>query len=157
LFIAHAEVSALQTIAHEIPVMPPWIGTPTSASIRPPTAEPIAKFASLHYEHPLSLHAIQLLLLGTWSVLRLHSGKARESRSARKDQCKSHRKYKFYDFPEVHSSPLSESIRIHDRKLFFFGSPVIEWNRKYQANQEEILSSVEVALLTRHMFISGYK
>src|SRR5262245_34928165 len=94
--------------------MPPWIGTPTSASIRPPSTEPIAKFGSLHYEHPLSPHALPLLLLGTWSVLSLDSGEARERRSAGKDQCKRDRKYKFYDFPEVHSPPLSESIRMSE-------------------------------------------
>jgi hypothetical protein len=36
-----------------------------------------------------------------------------------------------------------------------FGSPVIEWNRKYQANREEVMGGAEVAHPARHMFISG--
>jgi hypothetical protein len=57
-FITHTEVSALQPIAHAIHPAPLGVGTQTSAGVSPPSAEPLAKCASLHYEYFLCLHLL---------------------------------------------------------------------------------------------------
>src|SRR5262252_8680013 len=76
-FITRTEVSACKPIAQAIHPVPPGIGTQTSAGVIPPAAEPLAKWASLHYEYSLWLPTIPPPLLGTWSVLRLDSGQTR--------------------------------------------------------------------------------